>query len=187
MIERTAVSLLLFAACRGAQVERPTDPGPEAVGAISAGPRAESPAEGKTYASEEFGFSFQYPADLVVSENRGEETSPGALLLTVRLLGPEESDPALREHAIGRFSVAVLGNPEKLAVRDFLDTYGWPFGPGEGATSTEVGGVPALDVTTGRMLAPNRFLYVSWNEVVLRMAPTGAESDRILRSFRFLE
>lgn len=129
MVERIAAALILFAACSSAQGERPTDPGPEAVGAISAGaagPRAESPAEWKTYASEEFGFSFQYPAELVVSENRGEETSAGALLLTVRLLGPEEADPALREHAIGRFSVEVLGNPRKLAVRDFSIPTGGP-------------------------------------------------------------
>ncbi len=187
MIGKAAASFILVSACGGAQVERPTEPGPEPVGSIPAGPRTEAPAGFSTYESEEFGFAFEYPSELVPSENRGRETSAGALLFTVRFLGPEESDPALRGHAIGRFSVDVLANPRKLAARDWLDAHGWPFGPGEGASATEVGGAPALDVTTGRMLAPNRFLFVSRNDVILRIAPTGSESGGILASFRFLQ
>lgn len=187
MIEKAAASFILISACSGAQVERPTEPGPEPVGSISPGSSTEAQAEFSTYESDEFGFAFEYPAELVPSENRGRETSAGALLFTVRLLGPEESDPVLREHAIGRFSVDVLANPRKLAARDWLDAHGWPFGRGEGASATEVGGAPALDVTTGRELAPNRFLYVSRNEVMLRIAPTGSESGGILASFRFLQ
>jgi hypothetical protein len=141
----------------------------------------------RSYTSEEFRFAFEYPTELIAAEIRETESSSSEPIFKVRVLGPEEAAPELRPYAIGRFSVDVLANPRKLAVRDWLDTHGWPFGPENRGRPAEVGGLPALDVTTGRELAPNRFFYVSRDDVVLRIAPIGAESERILESFRFLQ
>jgi len=185
MIDEASVLLVLFAACGGAPVDRPT--GPETDAPISSAPEGEAPGGLQRYTSEEYRFTFDYPSELAPFELRGSASAPPEPLFTVRVLAPEESAPEIRAYAIGRFSVDVVANPRKLAVRDWLDAYGWPFGAAEGGRPAEVGGLPALDVTTGRELAPNRFLYVSRGDVVLRIAPIGAESQDILRSFRFLE
>jgi hypothetical protein len=184
MLDKASVFLLL-AACGAAPIDRPT--GPESIGPISSAPEGEAPAGRKRYTSAEFRFTFDYPSELAPFELRGSAKAPPEPLFTVKVLTPEEAAPEIRAYAVGRFSVDVVANPRKLAVRDWLDAYGWPFGAAEGGRPAEVGGLPALDVTTGRELAPNRFLYVSRGDIVLRIAPIGAESQDILRSFRFLE
>lgn len=180
------IALLLLTAC----VEIPALDGSLGAGEGGGGPKPRpvetaAPDAWLTYVSNEFGFALDYPPYLSVVENRGDDDH--FLLLRVRLLGPEASDPVLREHGPGEFALEVFANPEELELRAWLDTHGWPFGKKpDTASSIEIGGKPALEITTGRMLAPNRYIYLSLNGTVIRMAPIGPQSARILNSFRLL-
>jgi hypothetical protein len=137
----------------------------------------------KTYKSEQFKFSFDYPAAWSVQES---STSDRSKLLVLKLLSQDEDVDVLRDYSPGSFGIEVLANPRRLELRDWLDQHGWPFNEGSrSVTATSVGGLPALDIATGKMYAPNRFIYVAAHGVVIRMAPLAAQSQAILRSFRF--
>ena len=195
LIVLTGAALLWLAACREegftgtSDMSDPVATSPSADG----GARREVLASGavdkqswQTYVNKDFGFSIDYPPSVTVVESR--TNGHGSLLLSVRLLGPEETSPVLRDRAPGRFALAVFANRERLALAAWLDANGWPFGAGLGdASSIEIGGAAALDIATGRMLAPNRYIYVASNGVIIRMAPIGSESERILNSFRLLK
>ena len=137
----------------------------------------------KTYTSEQFKFSFDYPASWSLQERSASDRSK---LLTLKLLSRDEDVEVLRDYSPGSFAVEVFANPRQLALRDWLDEHGWPFGEGgRSVTATSVGGLPALEIATGKMFAPNRFIYVAAHDVVVRVAPLAAQSQAILRSFRF--
>jgi hypothetical protein len=140
-------------------------------------------AANKTYTSEQFGFSFDYPASWSLQENLAKDRST---LLTLKLLSRSEDVDILRDYSPGSFGVEIFANPGQLTLRDWLDAHGWPFGEhGRSVTETSVGDRPALEITTGKMLAPNRFIYVAAHGVVVRLAPLAAQSQDVLRSFRF--
>jgi hypothetical protein len=137
----------------------------------------------KTYTSERFSFSFDYPASWSVQE-RG--ASNGSKLLSLKLLSPDQDVDVLRDYSPGSFGIEIFANPRRLELRGWLDEHGWPFGEsGRSVTTTSVGARPALEIATGKMFAPNRFIYVAANGVIVRLAPLAAESQDILRSFRF--
>jgi hypothetical protein len=137
----------------------------------------------RTYTNEQFGFSFDYPASWSVQERSAGDRSK---LLTLRLLSPDEDVEVLRDYSPGSFAIEVFANPGQLELRDWLDQQGWPFGEsGRSVTATSVGGLPALEIATGKMFAPNRFIYVAAHGVIVRLAPLAAQSQAILRSFRF--
>ncbi len=137
----------------------------------------------KTYTSEQFKFSFDYPASWSVQERSSSEDSK---LLTLKLLSRDEDVDVLRDYSPGSFGIEVFSNPMRLELRDWLNEHGWPFGEaGRSVTATSVGGLPALEIATGKMFAPNRFIYVAAHDVVVRLAPLAAQSQMILRSFRF--
>ena len=137
----------------------------------------------KTYESEQFKFSFDYPASWSIKEESKRDRSQ---LLILKLLSRDENVDVLRDRSPGSFAVEVFANPKNLQLRDWLDEHGWPFGEGgRSVTATSVGGLPALEVATGKMYAPNRFIYVAADGVVLRVAPLAAQSQEVLRSFRF--
>ena len=137
----------------------------------------------KTYKSEQFKFSFDYPAAWSLQEGSGSERSK---LLVLKLLSQDENVDVLRDYSPGSFGIEVLANPQRLGLRDWLEQHGWPFGEGDrSVTPTSIGGLPALEIATGRMYAPNRFIYVAAHDVVIRIAPLAAQSQAILRSFRF--
>ena len=137
----------------------------------------------KTYKSEQFNFSFDYPASWSVQERSSSDRSK---LLILKLLSEDENVDVARDYSPGSFGIEVLANPGQLELRDWLDEHGWPFGEsGRSVTATSVGGLPALEIATGKMYAPNRFIYVAAHGVVVRMAPVAAQSQAILRSFRF--
>jgi hypothetical protein len=137
----------------------------------------------KTYTSEQFGFSFDYPASWSLQEHSAADRSK---LLTLKLLSRDEDVDVLRDYSSGSFGVEVFANPRQLELRDWLDEHGWPFGDGDrSVTATSIGGRPALEIATGKMFAPNRFIYVATRGVVVRLAPLAAQSQAVLRSFRF--
>jgi hypothetical protein len=137
----------------------------------------------KTYTSEQFGFSFDYPASWSLQEQSASDRSK---LLSLKLLSRDEDRDVLRDYSPGSFAVEVFANPRQLQLRDWLDQHGWPFGEsGRSATPTSIGGRPALEIATAKMFAPNRFVYVAAHGVVLRLAPLAAQSQAVLRSFRF--
>ena len=137
----------------------------------------------KTYTSEQFKFSFDYPASWSLREDRA---ASGSKLLTLRLLSREQDIEVLRERSPGSFAVEVFANPGRLQLRAWLDQHGWPFGEaGRSVTATSIGGQPALEIATQKMFAPNRFIYVDAHGVIVRLAPLAAQSPAILRSFRF--
>ncbi len=137
----------------------------------------------KTYTSKQFKFSFDYPASWSVREGSTGERSK---LLVLKLLSRDEDLDVLREYSPGSFGVEVFANPRQLELRQWLDENGWPFGDSARSVSaTSIGGLPALEIATGKMYAPNRFVYVTANGVVVRLAPVAAQSQEILRSFRF--
>jgi hypothetical protein len=137
----------------------------------------------KTYTSEQFGFSFDYPASWSLQERSAGD---GSKLLTLKFLSRDEDVDVLRDYSPGSFGVEVFRNPRQLELRDWLDEHGWPFGEsGRSATATSIGGRPALEIATAKMYAPNRFIYVAAHGVVLRLAPLAAQSQEVLRSFRF--
>ena len=137
----------------------------------------------KTYRSEHFRFSFDYPASWSVREGPARDSSQ---LLTLKLLSPDENVDVSRDYSPGSFALEVFANTGQLKLRDWLDEHGWPFKEGSrSVTASSVGGLPALEIATGKMYAPNRFIYVAAHGVVIRMAPIAAQSPAILRSFRF--
>ena len=137
----------------------------------------------KTYTSEQFGFSFDYPASWSIQEHLAKDRST---LLTLKLLSRNEDVDILRDYSPGSFGIEVFANPRQLELGDWLDEHGWPFGDGDrSVTATSIGGRPALEIATGKMFAPNRFIYVAAHDVVVRVAPLAAQSQEILRSFRF--
>ena len=136
----------------------------------------------KTYKSEQFKFSFDYPASWSVQER----SSDGSQLLSLKLLSRDENVDVLRDYSPGSFGIEVFANPGQLELRDWLDEHGWPFGEsGRSVTATSIGGLPALEIATGKMFAPNRFIYVAAHGVIVRLAPLAAQSQAVLRSFRF--
>ena len=136
----------------------------------------------KTYSSERFKFSFEYPASWTVQER----SASAPKLLTLKLLSPDQDLDVLRDYSPGSLGIEVFANPRHLELRDWLDEHGWPFDEaGRSVTTTSIGGLPALQIATGKMFAPNRFIYVAAHGVVLRLAPLAAESQEILRSLRF--
>lgn len=115
-----------------------------------------------------------------------EDAEPSAsALATIRLLNPDENVPIARERSPGSFAIHIFPNPKRLAVRDWLDEHGWPFGAERSVAATSVAGVPSLEVATPKMFAPNRFIFVAVDEHVLRLSPTARESESIVKSFRF--
>lgn len=137
----------------------------------------------RTYRSEQFRFSFDYPASWSVQEQSSGDSSK---LLTLRLLTQDQDVDVLRDYSPGSFGVEVFANPQQLELREWLDRHGWPFGDsGRSVTAAHIGGRPALEIATGKMYAPNRYIYVAAHGVVIRMAPLAAQSQAILRSFRF--
>jgi hypothetical protein len=137
----------------------------------------------KTYTSEQFGFSFDYPASWSVQERSAGD---GSKLLTLKLLSRDEDVDVLRDYSPGSFGIEVFPNPRQLELRNWLDEHGWPFGEsGRSVTAASIGGQPALEIATSKMFAPNRFIYVAAHGVVLRLAPLAAQSQAVLRSFRF--
>jgi hypothetical protein len=144
---------------------------------------AAAAAADKTYTSEQFGFSFDYPASWSLQEHPAGDRSK---LLSLKLLSPDEDRDVLRDYSPGSFAVEVFANPRQLELRDWLDEHGWPFGEsGRSVAATSVGGQPALEIATAKMFAPNRFIYVDGHDVIVRLAPLAAQSQAILRSFRF--
>jgi hypothetical protein len=137
----------------------------------------------KTYKSEQFKFSFEYPASWSVQEGA---TSDRSQLLSLKLLSRDENVDVSRDYSPGSFGIEVFANPRQLELRDWLDAHGWPFGEsGRSVTATSIGGLPALEIATGKMFAPNRFIYVAAHGVIVRLAPLAAQSQAVLRSFRF--
>jgi hypothetical protein len=135
--------------------------------------------------NERFGFAFHYPPALRVVESQGDGT--GARLLQLRLLGAEHDDPLLRDRFPGHFALEVFANPRRLALPDWLDEHGWPFGKhGSTLAAITVGGIAALDMSTGRMLSPNRYIYLATDGFIIRLTPLGLASETILHSFRVL-
>jgi heme/copper-type cytochrome/quinol oxidase subunit 2 len=149
---------------------------------VAAQPSPESAAT-RTYKSAQFKFSFDYPASWSIRE---ESSTDRSTLLALKLLSPDENVDVLRERSPGSFSVEVFANPDRLLLRAWLDNHGWPFTDrNRSVTPTSVGGLRALDITTGQMYAPNRFIYVTAHGVVIRIAPLAAQAPAVLRSFRF--
>jgi hypothetical protein len=140
------------------------------------------PSDWSAYVNARFGFAFSYPPSLRVVES--QDPGEGARLLRLRLLGPAEDAPLVRERVPGHFALEVFANPHRLAPQPWLEAHGWPFGPqGTTLAPITVGGRAALEVSTGRMLAPNRYIYVATEHVMIRLAPIGRDAEAILHSF----
>jgi PsbP-like protein len=134
----------------------------------------------KVYSNSKQRFSFDYPSAWVVIE---DAPADGALF-SMRLLTPDENVPVMRERSPGSFALAVFANPQRLAVHEWLDAQGWPFGTERTTRETSVAGKPALDVSTGRMFAPNRFIYLADGNRIVRLSPLAEQSQIIMSSFR---
>lgn len=144
------------------------------------------PPDWRSYVNERFGFAFRYPPSLSVVESQGE--GEGARLLLLRLRGPEKDDPLLRDRLPGHFALEVFANPHRLAPQNWLDAHGWPFGTrGNTLATITVGGLAALDVSTGRMLSPNRYIYLATEHFMIRLTPIGRDAEAILHSFSLLK
>lgn len=150
-----------------------------AEGAVSAAAIAR-----KTYVNDRFGFAFDYPASWSLVESQGVQ--PGETLLSLKFLSREENVPVLRDYSPGSVSIEVLANPARRTLREWLDEHGWPFdAAGRSVTPTSLGGLPALEVATGKMFAPNRFTYVATKDWVLRLSALAPDSHTVVQSFRF--
>jgi len=148
------------------------------------GQASENVAAHKTYSNDRFGFAFEYPESWVVVEKQG--TSPGQPLLSLRFLNREENVEVMRDYAPGSVSIDVFANPERQPVREWLDKQGWPFdAKGRSVTATSIGGLPALEVATGKMFAPNRFTYIATKDRVLRVSFLASDAQLVKQSFRF--
>ena len=140
--------------------------------------------ERKSYSNDRFGFAFDYPAAWSLTEKQGQAS--GEAMLTVKLLSADEDVPVRRDYSLGSVSIEVFANPRRQPVREWLDEHGWPFGPADrSATPITIGGMPGLEVATGKMFAPNRFIFVGIEDRVLRVSALAPESDAVVRSIRF--
>jgi hypothetical protein len=138
----------------------------------------------KTYSNDRFGFAFEYPASWSLVESRGAQSSDA--LLSLKFLSREENVPVLRDYSPGSVSIEVFANPGRQPLRDWLDVHGWPFdAAGRSVTSTFIGGLPAMEVATGKMFAPNRFTYVATKDWVVRLSALAPDSHVVVQSFRF--
>lgn len=140
----------------------------------------------KSYVNERYGFSFDYPASWVLSETKGPPS--GETILSLKLLSPDENVPVRREYSPGSVGIDVFANPNRQPLREWLDDHGWPFeAAGRSVTPTSLGGLPALEVATGKMFAPNRFTYVANKDWVLRLSALAPDSQSVVQSIRFTE
>lgn len=146
---------------------------------------ASAPApESRPYVNERYGFAFEYPASWVLKEKQGAQS--GAAILSLKLLSPDENVAVRRDYSPGSVSIDVFANPDRRPLREWLDQHGWPFdAAGRSVTPTSLGGLPALEVATGKMFAPNRFTYVANKDWVLRLSAIEPESQQVVRSIRF--
>jgi hypothetical protein len=150
-------------------------------------PAAEAPSAAevlrKSYNNARFGFAFDYPASWSVVESQG---SPSGAILSLKLLSPDENVPVRRDYSPGSVSIEMFANPTRQPLRKWLDEHGWPFdAAGRSVTETSLGGLPALEVATGKMFAPNRFIYVARKDWVLRMSALAPDSQIVVQSIRF--
>lgn len=141
---------------------------------------ATAAVERKSYSNDRFGFAFEYPASWSLVEQ------PGETLLSLKLLSPDENVPVRRDYSPGSVSIEVYANPTRKPLRQWLDQHGWPFDvAGRSVTETSLGGLPALEVATGKMFAPNRFTYVASHDWVLRLSALAPDSQIVVQSIRF--
>lgn len=139
-------------------------------------------AERKSYNNDRFGFAFDYPASWSLIEKPGSN----AALLSLKLLSPDENVPVRRDYSPGSVGIEVFANPNRRPLREWLDEHGWPFdAAGRSVTPTSIGGLPALEVATGKMFAPNRFTYVATKNWVLRVSAIEPDSQTVVQSIRF--
>lgn len=142
----------------------------------------------KTYTNDKYGFVIDYPASLILIEDKLPPTN--LLVFSFRLLSSSllASDPLLREREPGQFSLQVFSNPKNMSLSVWLDREGWPLGlKADNAVSIDINGLMGLDISSGRMLAPNRFVYLSLGGFIIRMVPIAYPSEQILQSFRALK
>lgn len=140
--------------------------------------------ERKSYNNDRFGIAFDYPASWSLIEKRGAQS--GEPMLSLKLLSPDENVPVRRDYSPGSVSIDVFANPTRRPLREWLDEHGWPFNAaGRSVTPTSLGGLPALEVATGQMFAPNRFTYVANKDWVLRLSALAPESQSVVQSVRF--
>ncbi len=137
----------------------------------------------RTYSNPRLAFSFDHPATWTVIESDRPEMTDAVFV--VKMLSPDLDVPVMRERTPGSFMVEVFANPRQLSTQASLDARGWPFGNDRSVTPTTIAGVTALDISTGRMFAPNRYMYIARNGCLFRLSPLAAESQKILESFRF--
>jgi hypothetical protein len=141
-------------------------------------------AEHKSYDNGRFGFGFDYPASWSVVEKQGSQS--GEAMLSLKLLSPDENVPVRRDYSPGSVSIEVYANSTRRPLRKWLDEHGWPFdAAGRSVTETSLGGLPALEVATGKMFAPNRFTYVASQDWVLRLSALAPDSQIVVQSIRF--
>lgn len=150
-------------------------------------PAADAPSaagvDRKPYNNARFGFAFDYPASWSVVES---QASPSGAILSLKLLSPDENVPVRRDYSPGSVSIEVFANPARQPLHEWLDEHGWPFdAASRSVTETSLGGLPALEVATGKMFAPNRFIYVARKDWVLRMSALAPDSQIVVQSIRF--
>jgi hypothetical protein len=147
-------------------------------------PGAAAADDRKSYNNDRFGLAFDYPASWSLVEKPGSQSS-GAML-SLKLLSPDEDVPVRRDYSPGSVSIEMFGNPTRQPLRKWLDQHGWPFdAAGRSVTETSLGGLPALEVATGKMFAPNRFIYVARKDWVLRLSALAPDSQVVVQSIRF--
>lgn len=141
--------------------------------------------ERKSYVNDKYGFAIDYPSALIFVESERQHYSE-SLLFSFQLLSlPLAKDLLLRDRVPGQFALQVFANPQNLSLDEWLDVQGWPFGiKAESAMNIEINGLFGLDVSSGQMLAPNRYVYLLVGSFIIRMVPIGAPSENILHSFR---
>lgn len=154
----------------------------------SSTPAADAPAavlvERKLYNNDRFGFAFDYPASWSLVEKQGSRST--AAMLSLKLLSPDENVPVRRDYSPGSVGIEVYGNPTRRPLSEWLDEHGWPFdAAGRSVTPTSVGGLPALEVATGKMFAPNRFIYVASKDWVMRLSTLAPDAASVVQSIRF--
>jgi hypothetical protein len=141
-------------------------------------------AANKSYSNPRFGFAFDYPDSWTLVEQPGAKSSEA--MLSVKLLSPDENVPVRRDYSPGSVGIEVFANPDRRPLREWLDEHGWPFeATGRSVTPTSVGGLPALEVATGKMFAPNRFTYVASKDWVLRLSALAPGANTVVQSIRF--
>lgn len=157
---------------------------PHASNVLAAESSAEAAPSRKAYVNGHYGFRFDFPASWSLIEAK-DANSNGALL-SLRLLSPDQNIPVMRDYSPGSFSVDVWANPDRRPLREWLDQQGWPFAAADRTvTAGTIQGRPSLDVSTGKMFAPNRFIYVANENWVLRMSALAPDAPSVLQSLRF--